>query len=92
MSLLAWAMMAIAIWHFMVFLPDRFLGGIVGAFVASLIGAIAFGFVVNGFEIPGRADTDLIQALIAVPGALIGLGLAYWMGVRSERIEAEEAG
>jgi uncharacterized membrane protein len=92
MSLLAWAMMAIAIWHFMVYVPDRFLGGIVGAFVASLIGAIAFGFVVNGLEIPGRSDTDLVQALIAIPGALIGLGVSYWMGMRSERIEAEEAG
>ncbi len=92
MSMLAWVMMAIAIWHFMIFVPDRFVGGIVGAFFAAIVGAAAFGFIVNGFEIPGRADTDLIQALIAVPGALLGLGVAYWMGLRDERRRAEEQG
>lgn len=92
MSLLAWSMMAIALWHFTVYLPDKFLGGIVGAFAAGLIGAIAFGFVVNGFEIPGRADTDLAQAFIAIPGTLIGLGVCYWLGLRSEAQEQLEAG
>lgn len=92
MAMLAWAMMAIAIWHFMVFVPDRFYGGIVGAFFAAIIGACAFGFVVNGFEIPGRTDTDLLQALIAVPGSLIGLGVGYWLGLRDEQGSAEEQG
>ena len=31
MGLLAWVMMGIAIWHFTIFIPDRFWGGIVGA-------------------------------------------------------------
>ena len=31
MGLVVWTMMAIAVWHFTVFVPDRFLGGIVGA-------------------------------------------------------------
>ncbi len=92
MGLLAWSMMAIAIWHFTVFLPDRFAGGIVGAFLAAIVGAIAFGFVANGFTIPGRADTDLIQAFIAIPGTLLGLGFGYWLGVRNEKLTAEEAG
>ena len=35
MSLVVWAMMGIAVWHFTVFLPDRFWGGIVGAFLAA---------------------------------------------------------
>ena len=35
MSLLVWVMMGIAVWHFTVFLPDRFWGGIVGAFLAA---------------------------------------------------------
>lgn len=84
--------MAIAIWHFTVFVPDRFLGGIVGAFLAAVVGALAFGFVVNGFEVPGRADTDLIQAFIAIPGTLLGLGISYWLGMRSEKLEAVERG
>lgn len=84
MSILAWAMMGIAIWHFAVFVPDRFLGGIVGAFFAALIGAVVLGFVLNGFEAPGRDDTHLIQAIIAIPGAVAGLGFCFWLGVRQE--------
>ena len=36
MALLAWVMMGIALWHFTVFLPDRFWAGIVGAFVCAV--------------------------------------------------------
>ena len=32
MAMVVWVMMGIAVWHFTVFLPDRFYGGIVGAF------------------------------------------------------------
>jgi uncharacterized membrane protein YeaQ/YmgE (transglycosylase-associated protein family) len=91
MAALAWVMMALAIWHFAVYLPDRFFGGIVGAFVASIIGAVVFGFIVNGFNVPGREDTDLIQAVIAIPGAMIGLGICYFIGVRREAAEEELA-
>ena len=45
MGLLAWVMMGLAIWHFTIFLPDRFWGGIVGAFVGSLVGAIVVGLM-----------------------------------------------
>ncbi len=31
MGMLGWVMMGLAIWHFTIFLPDRFWGGIVGA-------------------------------------------------------------
>ena len=37
MAMLGWVMMGLAIWHFTIFLPDRFWGGIVGAFVGSLV-------------------------------------------------------
>ena len=67
MSLLVWVMMGIAVWHFTVFLPDRFRGGIVGAFLAGALGAAVFGFIVNGLTVPGRHDTELVQALIAIP-------------------------
>ena len=63
MSLLVWVMMGIAVWHFTVFVPDRFWGGIVGAFVAAFLAAAIFGFIVNGATVPGRNDTELIQAL-----------------------------
>lgn len=84
MSILAWSMMGIAIWHFAVWVPDRFFGGIVGAFFAAWVGAIAVAFVLNGFEAPGQDGTELIQAFLAIPGALAGLGLFYWLGIRSE--------
>ena len=84
MSMLVWVMMGIAIWHFMVFVPDRFWGGIVGAFVVATIGAALFGFVVSGFTVPGRNETDIEQALIAVPGALLALGLSWLYGSRRE--------
>ncbi len=84
MSMVVWVMMGIAIWHFTVFLPDRFWGGIVGAFLAATIGAALFGFLVAGLDVPGRDDTGLAQALIAVPGALLGLGGAWLIGARAE--------
>jgi hypothetical protein len=80
-----WVMMGIAVWHFTVFVPDRFWGGIVGAFLAAAIAAAIFGLIVNGGSVPGRHDTHLIQALIAIPGAAIGLGLSYLWGSRVDR-------
>ena len=91
MSMLVWVMMGIAIWHFTIFVPDRFSGGIVGAFAAAVIGAALFGFVVSGLSIPGSSETDLVQALVAVPGCVIGLAISYAVGARSEREAAAAA-
>ena len=85
MSLIVWTMMGIALWHFTVFVPDRFWGGIVGAFLASAAFASLFGFVANGLTVPGSSDTDITQALIAVPGSVIGLALSSWWGARFDR-------
>jgi hypothetical protein len=84
MSMVVWVMMGIAIWHFTVFVPDRFWGGIVGAFVIAILGAVVFGFLVSGLTVPGQSDTDLMQALIAVPGTLIALGISWLYGSRLE--------
>ena len=91
MSMLVWVMMGIAIWHFTIFVPDRFSGGIVGAFVAAVLGAAVFGFVVSGLSIPGSSETDLVQALVAVPGSVIGLAISYAVGARREREAAAAA-
>jgi ABC-type Fe3+ transport system permease subunit len=90
MGVLGWVMMGLAIWHFTIFLPDRFWGGIVGAFVGSLIGAIVVGLIiysvrVSAFEIPGEKATDIAVILYAVPGALIGMAVVYLEGMRRER-------
>jgi hypothetical protein len=82
MSLLVWGMMGIAIWHFAIFVPDRFWGGIVGAFGAALAGAMLIGLAAAGGSI---VDPDIKTALEAIPGAVIGLAIAYAVGVRAER-------
>jgi hypothetical protein len=82
MGLLVWVMMGIAVWHFTVFFPDRFWGGIVGAFLVAVFSTIVFGLIVNGGGVPGRNDTELIQAVIAIPGAVLGLAASYFYGAR----------
>jgi hypothetical protein len=91
MGMLAWVMMGIAIWHFTIFLPDHFWGGIVGAFLGALVGAIVVGFLISGLTVPGQDDTHLLTALEGIPGALLGLAAVYAEGVRRERLDAEYA-
>ncbi len=68
MALLVWFTMGIALWHFTVFLPDRFWQGIVGAFLGAVLGAMIFGLIVQVISGEGLGDTDLVTALIAIPG------------------------
>jgi hypothetical protein len=85
MGMLAWVMMGLALWHFTIWLPDRYWGGIVGAFIGALLGAALFGLIVSGFSIPGRGATHIATALEAIPGALIGMAIVYIEGTRRER-------
>jgi hypothetical protein len=84
-ALLVWFTMGIALWHFTVFLPDHFWQGIVGAFLGSVLGAMAFGLVVEIFDGRTLGNTDLLTALTAIPGVAIGLGVVYALGLRAER-------
>jgi hypothetical protein len=63
MGMLAWVIMGLALWHFTIWLPDRYWGGIVGAFVGALVGAVLCGLIIHGFGIPGRHATHLSTAL-----------------------------
>lgn len=85
MGMLTWVMIGLAIWHFTIFLPDHYWGGIVGAFLAAMFGAILFGLVVNGFTVPGNDDTSVLTAAEGVPGALIALAACYYEGLRREK-------
>jgi hypothetical protein len=90
MGVLAWVIMGLAIWHFTIWLPDRFWGGIVGALLGALAGAVLIGTIiysikVSGLQVPGEKETDVAVVLYAVPGALIGMGLVYLEGMRRER-------
>lgn len=85
MAGLVWVMVGLALWHFTVFLPDHFWGGIVGAFVGALIGSAVFGLIVNLGTVPGQDDTTLLTGLEAVPGAVLGMAVVYFEGQRRER-------
>jgi hypothetical protein len=88
MGMLGWVIMGLALWHYTIFLPDRFYGGIVGAFVASIIGAILTGLLislaVHGVAIPARHATHIVTILYAVPGALAGMAAVYAVGAARE--------
>jgi hypothetical protein len=93
MGMLGWVMMGLAIWHFTIWLPDRFWGGIVGAFVGSLVGAIVVGLIIyavkaSALRVPGEKATNIGVVLYAVPGALIGIAVVYLEGLRRERAAA----
>jgi ABC-type Fe3+ transport system permease subunit len=93
MGMLGWVMMGLAIWHFTIFLPDRFWGGIVGALLGALAGAILVGLIIYGVKVsalrvPGEKATDIGVVLYAVPGSLIGIAAVYFEGMRRERAVA----
>lgn len=85
MSILAWVMMGLAIWHFMIWLPDRHVGGIVGSFLTAGIGAALGGLAINGFQIPGQDDLGLAVALEGIPGTIIALAIGYAIGSAREK-------
>ena len=85
MAALVWFTTGIALWHFTVFVPDRFRGGIVGAFLGAAVGAMASGAIAQIALGRSIGDTDLATVLFAIPGTIVGLAVVYAMGVREER-------
>lgn len=84
MAILVWVLISLAIWHFTVFVPDRFVGGIVGAFGISIIGAILGGWLLSGLSMPSRDDTDVATVLLGIPGTLVALVALWLVGARRE--------
>ncbi len=91
MGLLAWVVMGLAVWHFTIWLPDHFWGGIVGAFIGSIVGAVVIGLAIHGFGIPGTRDTHLVTALEGIPGSVIGMAVVYVEGIRRMRAAGPQA-
>ena len=85
MAAVVWFTMGVALWHFTVFVPDRFRGGIVGAFIGAAVGAMVTGAIAQIASGQGIGETDVATALVAIPGALLGLAAVYLAGVRDER-------
>jgi hypothetical protein len=85
LSVIVWAMIGIACWHFAVLVPDRFWGGIIGAFLAALSGALASGFLLPEPGIPGTNPPGVREALWAFPGSLAALAASYRYGAHRDR-------
>ena len=85
MALLVWFTMGIALWHFTVFVPDRFWQGIVGAFLGAVTGAMVSGAIAQLASGRSIGDTDVGTALVAIPGTIVGLAVIYAVGLRTER-------
>jgi hypothetical protein len=84
MAPLVWFVVGIALWHFTVFVPDRFWGGIVGALLGAIAGAMASGTIDQIASGRTIGDTDIGTVLVAIPGALVGLAVIYLIGVRAD--------
>lgn len=90
MSVVVWSAMGIALWHFTVFLPDRFWQGIVGAFVGAWAGALVSGALIQ--LVLGRtiSETDAFTAVAAIPGCFLGMAAIWWLGARAEDAVSDE--
>ena len=84
MSVLVWAMVGVAFWHFAVLVPDKFTGGIIGAFLAALGGALVSGFLLPTPGIPTHNPPGFAEGLWPIPGAVAGLAALYLHGARRE--------
>lgn len=87
MAVLVWLTMGIALWHFTVFLPDRFWQGIVGAFLGSIVGAMVVGAIFLLLDGQSVGNTTVGTALSAIPGVAIGLGVVWLIGSREPRYD-----
>jgi uncharacterized membrane protein YeaQ/YmgE (transglycosylase-associated protein family) len=85
MSVFVWVMIGVALWHLAVLVPDRFYGGIVGALVAAVAGALVSGYLLPAPGIPLDNPPGVSEALWPLPGSLIALLAAYRYGAKRER-------
>ena len=84
MAALVWFTVGVALWHFTVFIPDRFWGGIVGALLGAAAGAMVTGAIGQIATGRGIGETDMATVLVAAPGAVLGIALLYVVGARAE--------
>jgi uncharacterized membrane protein YeaQ/YmgE (transglycosylase-associated protein family) len=82
MALLVWIALGVALWHFTVFVPDKFVGGIVGAFLAAIVGAMVSGALWQIAQGDTLGETDVLTFVAAIPGCLIALAVVYLIGSR----------
>ena len=87
MSVFVWVMIGVALWHFSVLVPDRFYGGIIGALIAAVAGALASGYLLPSPGVPVHNPPGLTEALWPIPGSIIALLATYLYGARRDRAQ-----
>jgi uncharacterized membrane protein YeaQ/YmgE (transglycosylase-associated protein family) len=85
MSVLVWVMVGLALWHFAVLVPDRFRGGVIGALIAALAGALVSGWLLPVPGIPTGNPPGLAETLWAIPGSLAALVGCWLWGKNSAK-------
>jgi hypothetical protein len=90
MAAVVWFTIAVAIWHFTIFVPDRFWAGIVGALLGAIAGGMISGAIAQIASGRSIGDTDLGTVLVAIPGTLIGIAIVYAIGLRREHLAGIE--
>lgn len=89
MAALIWFTVGVALWHFTIFVPDRFWGGIVGALIGAVAGAMITGAIAQVAIGASIGQADMGTLLFAVPGTIAGLVVVYYIGIRSETAPAQ---
>jgi uncharacterized membrane protein YeaQ/YmgE (transglycosylase-associated protein family) len=56
--------------------------------MGAIVGALILGMLVYGLSVPGRDETDIVTALVAIPGAVLGIAAVYLIGARREPAES----
>lgn len=89
MAVLVWVMIGIALWHFTVLVPDRFWGGIIGAFMVAVAGGLIGGYLLPAPGLPEDNPPGIDEAVFAAVGTCAALAVSYAYGshvsARSER-------
>jgi hypothetical protein len=85
LSVVVWIMIGMALWHFAVLVPDRFWGGIIGAFAAAVAGALLSGLLLPQPGISSSNPPGASEAVWAIPGSLLALVASYLFGARRDR-------
>ncbi|MBK8294986.1 MAG: hypothetical protein IPK93_09530 [Solirubrobacterales bacterium] len=89
MAVVVWFTVGLAIWHFSIFVPERFWQGIIGALIGALAGALVSGALIQIALGNGINDTNVLTFIAAIPGTIVGIAAIYWIGSRSDDPEFE---
>ena len=89
MAVVVWITTGLALWHFSIFVPERFWQGIIGALIGALFGAVISGALIQIVLGNGINDTSVLTFLAAIPGTVAGVAVIYWSGTRTGEPELE---